>query len=411
MPVPLLPLELIRLIAEYVVDDLDEHAGRAECFRLARVCKAWGALVQPLAWRTLTIDPGIDMRPLDYVLEHPEVLRIVEVVDAYCLRLSANDQVTFGEISESQAARLVTLLRSCTSLTDLKLAPCAAPYRLLAATSVLPLAWSLKTLTITFDVDTLHCDFLVSSLARFAGLRTLHFFIECDEIREVVIDPSTITPTIPLRELKVSLRGSADLERLRFSLTSRIDPLTLAHCALIDFWGSSVLFNWLVKCENLCILEIAALDEEVMDDLLEDVCRLLPSLVSLLSLDLFPVNMSPRNPSSSWQSERPWTLLLDALAAMSAPLVCRVGGLFFQASSAAYPIHCDPVATHADLLGRAVMLMAFAWSDDEADDWFADLEAECCGVLVLLSYIPDEGEHGRKRWYRVSILADDADDD
>ncbi|GJN92459.1 hypothetical protein Rhopal_005489-T1 [Rhodotorula paludigena] len=406
MPIPLLPLELVRLIAEYVVDDLDEHAGRAECFRLARVCKAWGALVQPLAWRTLTVDPGIDMRPVDYVLEHPEVLRIVEVVDAYCLRLSAIGQVTFGEISESQAARLVTLLRSCTSLTDLKLAPCAAPYRLLAATSVLPLASSLKTLTITFDVDTLHCDLLVSCLARFAGLRTLHLFIECNEAREAVIDPSTTTPTIPLDELKVSLRSFADLERLRLSLISRIDPLTLAHCALIDFWGSPVLFNLLVKCESLFVLEIAAPDEEIMDDLLEDVCRLLPSLVSLVSLDLFPVNMSPRNPSSSWQSERPWTLLLDALAAI-------IGGLFFQAASAAYSIHRDHVTVtdRFSLLGRAVTLIAFAWSDDEDDEWFVDLEDEYCGVLVRLYYIPDEGGIGHKRWYRVSSSADDAVDD
>ncbi|GAA6000612.1 uncharacterized protein JCM10292_000509 [Rhodotorula paludigena] len=364
MPIPLLPLELIRLIAEYVVDDLDEHAGRAECFRLARVCKAWGTLVQPLAWRTLTVDPGIDMRPLDYVLKHPEVLRIVEVVDARCPRLSANNKVAVGEISEYHAARLVTLLPWCTSLTDLKLAPCAAPFRLLAATSVLPLASSLKTLALALDVDVFHCDFVVSCLARFAGLRTLHLFIECDEAREVVINPSTPMSTIPLRELKVGLRNSADFERLLFSLTSRINPLTLYRCALLDFCGSSILFDWLGKCQWLLILEITAFDEETLDNLFEDVCRLLPSLVSLLSLNLYPFNMSPSSLSSSWQSERPWSLLLDTLAAMSTPLVCIVGGLFFEASSAAYP--------------------------------------------VQLVYMPDKGGTGRKRWYRVPWSADDA---
>lgn len=114
--------------------------------------------------------------------------------------------------------------------------------------------------------------------------------------------------------------------------------------------------------------------------------------------------MSPRNPSSSWQSERPWTLLLDALAAMSAPLVCRIGGLFFQAASAAYSIHRDHVTVtdRFSLLGRAVTLIAFAWSDDEDDEWFVDLEDEYCGVPVRLYHIPDEGGVGHKRWYRVS---------
>ncbi|GJN92437.1 hypothetical protein Rhopal_005467-T1 [Rhodotorula paludigena] len=411
MPIPLLPLELIRLIAEYVVDDLDEHAGRAECFRLARVCKAWGALVEPLAWRTLTVDPGIDIRPLDYVLTHPEVLRIVEVVDARCLRLSVNNKVAVGEISEYHAAKLVTLLRSCTSLTNLKLAPCAAPFRLLAATSVLPLASSLKTLALAFDVDVFHCDFLVSCLARFAGLRTLHLFIECDETREAVIKSSPIISTIDLRELKFSLRSSADLEGLLFSLTSRINPFTLYRCALLDFCGSSILFNWLGKCQWLYILEITAFDEETLDDLLEDVCRLLPSLVSLLSLNLYPFDMSPCSLSSSRQSERPWSLLLDTLAAMSAPLFCRVGGLFFEASSAAYPVRCDPDGDPVDLMTRAITLIAFAWTDDEDDDWFVDLEDEYSGVKVQLYYMPDEGGTGHKRWYRVSLPVDDADDD
>lgn len=247
MPVPRLPLEVVRLILERVwPDDLpegldDEHdqIRKSAVAPLMFVCKSWTSVALDVAWREVWMSPYTMPQLVPLLLSRPDLLDRVRVLrvkaagygNAYYDRLH---DFVYDDRRDWEGLTLLLHRAKCITVLEL---PAILPHSSLLATAAH--ANILTTVTaIEVDLfpngDVLRIDFAVfwDCLSRFPALTRLRFK---DGTDAEVVDTATARPKLRLRHLTLDYREARHPEETSPArMLQQVDPAHLR--SLVLFW-------------------------------------------------------------------------------------------------------------------------------------------------------------------------------
>ncbi|GAA5864446.1 hypothetical protein JCM1840_000500 [Sporobolomyces johnsonii] len=278
MPIPPLPLELVRLIVDHASDDLEECERHELGSAMALVQKSWRSPGQALAWHTVTLNLACDDPLLKHLIHHEHLLPFVK-------RLAI--EMKDGDQAEEELDNQEYLCRNkAMTSSEVDLIP-----RLLQG------AAKLDHLTAMVRKNTgLDGEQLINSLAAFTSLRTLRL-----HIAEWFAAPYSRAPSpvpaprlLNLVELAFALFvGSQSGPSIRHALIDAVLSLvnlsTLRHLTFNPFFrddGPSLL-AWLPTATSLSTLAFGCIYPEDLAIVVTTLVRILPHLSSLEGLEIY----------------------------------------------------------------------------------------------------------------------------
>lgn len=348
MSVPPIPLDVVRLILEYLPQDFRAGSLRLYAWLHSRaaslmfVCKSWTSVVLDVIWREVCLWPGAwtGMVPLlsrQDLLDRVRVLRIKYADDATIYDDRVHDDM-YSSGREWDAVPI--LLNRATRITVLDL-PAHVPYSPFLTTAAYA---SIATTVTALELDILPHDdpgrfdleLFWSCLPRFPHLTRLRI---ANETSEPWADATGAVPKLRIRHLTLE-HGDAhepDPQAVR-KLLQQLEPthlhsLELLH-PVVRIMESSDPLSPLGGLTSLKRLSMRTIDDEDLVELLPRLCDLLPRLAHLADLELSYTEVPdiwprarPANVATV-RSPTPLRHLLDALP----PSIrrCKVEDLFFN---------------------------------------------------------------------------------
>lgn len=356
MPVPRLPLEIVRLILErFWPDNLSEgfdiehDETRKSLAPSVLVCKSWSLVALDVAWRDVWMSPSTMHRLVSLLLSRPDLLARVRVLrvkaasydKSYDQRL---DDIVYDDRRDWQG--LTLLLHRAKRITVFEL-PAILPHSSLLATAAHA---AVRTSITAIEVDlfpggdVLQIDFAEfwDCLSRFPALTRLRVK---DGTGIEIVDTATARPKLRIRHLTLDYGEARDPETTSaFRMLQQVDSAHLRSLAML--WPPTRIENpfdplsALADLSGLTRLVLRVMDEEELADVLLRLYNILPRLTQLVELhvscgDLAAAQSREMCPEKSPIPLRP---LLDALP----PSIRRysISNLYFTDWKPTEPIPC-----------------------------------------------------------------------
>ncbi|GJN92410.1 hypothetical protein Rhopal_005440-T1 [Rhodotorula paludigena] len=348
--IPALPLDVVRLVFDFLADSLDEASRRAEGARLALIQRAWQEPAYELAWREVTVANVRDKGLLDHLLAHRNLLGYVRKIEIpsvqgpcptginLCEQRHPLELTHYFLLSPEEAQPFRDLILSCPNLLSLELPVSFPNLDLIRELSKSHVAAKLHALDITlnpeghFDLVNLHIV-----LARFIGLDYLQLRPIKFENSLWSYDPQGCMPQLAVATLVVTLTSQhQDVYVGAFSrmIVALIARSSFRSLMLQNYAGDSALPNWLPTCGNLVDLTLWCASPFDLCHLLQPITQLLPKLYSLQTL------LISSQPLYYQLADLPLAAFLHSL-----PSRVRHAAVY----SVAFPPSDIPVASLADL--------------------------------------------------------------
>ncbi|GAA6000552.1 uncharacterized protein JCM10292_000481 [Rhodotorula paludigena] len=298
--IPALPLDVVRLVFDFLANGLDESIRRAEGARLALVQRAWQEPAYELAWREVTIATVRNTGLRDHLLSHRNLLDYLRKLETPKVegpppalislpeRLRDLELVQDYLMSPEEARPIRDLVLACPNLLSLELPVSFPRFGLIDELSQTLVASKLRSLDITlfpmrhFNLVNLHVV-----LARFTGLDYLQLrpidygasswsYNPQDRMPQLVVATLVITLTLLRQNVYVGV-----FSRMVIALIARSSFRSLM---LQNYAGNNTLPNWLPNCGNLVDLTLWCTSPSDLCRLLLPITQLLPKLCSLQTL-------------------------------------------------------------------------------------------------------------------------------
>ncbi|GAA6005100.1 uncharacterized protein JCM10292_005566 [Rhodotorula paludigena] len=303
MPVPPLPLELVRLVFDHLAHMIDSQRERIEMgARLSLVCRAWLGMAQHLAWSMLVVKQGQDEALLQHVLANKGVLALVHHLVISLSKPDAAEQEDHGVVgdllshiffSERFEPNVVELLESCgTNLRTLQIAPDLPSFDVLDVIGEMPYAATLSSLDCVVVYDgPLDTRRLAEQLARHQKLRRLSFgavFFDASP-SDLILSPIDLEQRVPVEHLslQVYVLGDASPRRGLFDIFQ--DVLAVNTIRKVDLGGShaGVFFDLLASFPQLQELKLS-MAADALQGCFAHLVNILPELNALRILRAVP---------------------------------------------------------------------------------------------------------------------------
>ncbi|GAA5993526.1 hypothetical protein JCM10908_000633 [Rhodotorula pacifica] len=302
MPVPRLPLDVVRLVLDRLADDMTgEHTRlRRTLAPLMMICKEWMPAVLDVVWHEVRITKrnlGLLVRTLLHrqdLLDRVRVVRIAADEDRHkddqngWYTPPPRDRIMEEMQKLYSWERLTLVLHRAVNITTLELPLSSAHSALFTAVTYAVI----RTTIVALVVDIVHTvpisdfGFFWQSLSRLPNLSQLRIVnpfwanywnvgdVDIVAIRDLVIDHS---------------RGEEDDDFDRTDLRpllQRLDPDALRTLELVDVPMSNVVLELLGEFHGLTRLDIDSSYEADFDGALPVLCKILPRLPRLVELNL-----------------------------------------------------------------------------------------------------------------------------
>lgn len=324
MPVPLLPLEVVDLIAEELASSAkNDGQRRAVGVQVCLVCKAWTDVGLSIVWRKVTVETRKkEQHLLPFLLRRPDILERVRNLTITDVKLASSRTFAYSD----DAQDLKVLLHGCRP-HSLRLEGLIPILRLLHTAVTTPWADQLRSLVIACHSALEELPLYPAFIACFQHLE--HLTLVSTPRRQPWSDSSsswTARPKLSLKTLVFTLGGEGDiLKTLQEAVFSPIDCAGLRKVNLTA-QSPGVDMGWLSSCKSLTSLILSGESTAILQELLPPVLSAAASLpfLSDLSLDL----SSPF--SEEALAPAPIDLPRFLLSLPPNLLVAVVGGLFFR---------------------------------------------------------------------------------
>ncbi|GAA5849046.1 hypothetical protein JCM8547_006423 [Rhodosporidiobolus lusitaniae] len=363
MPVPPLPVELIRHILLYVEPESSRSSSRRRTgARFMHVCKAWRPLGEEYALKSLALLVGRDQALASQLLERPHLLESVKPLVA-----GAYGQVKGRKRTAGQAAACASiygqLLIRCPNLTWLHLGT-TKTVDLVQLAALSRFSNTLRSLHLSlvfsasgsppFDILS-----LANALTAFLALKTLDIDASSSRTDSALSLPPSLVSTRPVQNLDLRFRRVENDEpsfrpTLQAPLFRLLDAPTLKYAYMVVTRDCLDILDKLAAFNRLQSLNLIADETSALVALLPPVLSLLPNLTQLKRLAISVLDSSGEplcciDPPPATQ-ESP-TSLTSFRAVLPAGLKwCTVAGIKFgvrdtklRRGGAALPMGCAEV--------------------------------------------------------------------
>ncbi|PRQ74466.1 hypothetical protein AAT19DRAFT_14819 [Rhodotorula toruloides] len=313
MPVPPLPLELVRLVLSLAAASLPEVERREECINFARVCKAWNESATALAWEEVSVrEAGSEWAAfVNHLCAYPDLCRHIRALDLRPLHEklegdkrqvgtdegdSEDDKTTPAELvaDEQQGSLFLDLIGHCTAVQDLILPEYPLEHKLAVKAGSAPFAAHLRRLRLLLIVPEA-CDvaYLADIILPFRQLTSLF-------MRAVLFGPvdgkcslSAISAPyrLALNNLHLDIADGADgdfVETATQAILAVVDVTAVGRLVLSNWTGDTIVFDWLTGSSVLRQLSIDTVDVEGLQALLEHLLVMIHALPNLEYLRIVP---------------------------------------------------------------------------------------------------------------------------
>ncbi|KAG0656698.1 hypothetical protein C6P46_007000 [Rhodotorula mucilaginosa] len=345
MPVPAIPLDVVRLILEYLPPDViaARYSQYQSMAPLMLVCKGWTSLVLDVVWREVCLSPFDMHRLVPLLLSRQDLLDRVRVLR---IKFDHAQTIYWQRVEESSYTMtdswdgVTLLLHRATRVTTLDL-DATLPYSSLLATAAYA---SIATTVTALELDLLarddihprDLDSLWTCLSRFPHLTRLTIV---DGAERTYADPTIARPKLRVQHFTLHSYEAEDPDPAgTLRMLQQLDPAPLHSLELthpgIRVEGSMDPLSGLRDLINLKRLAIWTANDEELVDALPRLCDILPRLTRLAELELSsdgpPQIVSPARPAVVVRKKSPTPVrqLLDALP----PSIrrCTVNNIYFD---------------------------------------------------------------------------------
>jgi len=287
MPIPSLPIEIIREIASHLCAPV-----RCDCREAVDIGKAmslvsrvWHSVGRALRWRSLRIEATSVDSLLAHVNLHPNLPLLPKNLE---LTFSSEDPIEEeDEVGERKLRRVNSLLSLLIGLLSLDVeGPSDRGLSMVCRTAAtLP---RLEAISIVVRRKLIWTADLASAFAN--GFTSLHAFRLI--VKSLGLDPSVVAPivrrTVPFQAQHLGLYWrsySAESPLLVQSFLSSFDTESLLECVLYKSAAEDLAFSWLTTCSNLRTLTITLRARSAASTFAYLISRL-PRLLSLRTLEI-----------------------------------------------------------------------------------------------------------------------------
>lgn len=345
MPIPPLPLDVVRLVLEYLPPNVvpGEYPHYRSVAPLMFVCKGWTSLVLDVVWRDVCLSP-VDMhRLVPLLLKRQDLLdrvRVLHIKYDYPSALYWHRVEGCSDFMSDSWDGVTLLLHRATRVTTLDL-DTTLPYSSLLTTAAYT---SLATTVTTLELDLLARDDLLprdldslwTCLSRFTHMTRLTIVDGADR---AYADPTVVRPKLRVQHFTFGTRVAEDPDPAgTLRMLKQLDPAHLHSLELVHpgirVEGSMDPLSGLRDLVSLKRLAIWTANDDELVDALPRLCDILPRLTQLaklkLSSDGAPQIITRARPFVVVREKSPTPVrqFLDALP----PSIrqCRVEDLYFD---------------------------------------------------------------------------------
>lgn len=345
MPVPPIPLDVVRLVLEYLPPKV-VRGGYPHYRSLAPlmfVCKGWTSLVLDVVWRDVCLSPVDRHRLVPLLLKRQDLLDRVRVLR---IKFAYPGATYWNRVEESANPMsdswdgVTLLLHRATRVTILDLDTTLPYSSLLTTAAYASIATTVTTLELDLlardDLNPRDLDSLWTCLSRFPHLTRLSIVDGADR---PYATPTVARPKLQLQHFALDNDEAEDPDPAgTLRMLQQLDPASLHSLELthpgIRAEGSVDPLSGLRDLINLKRLAIWTANDEELVDALPRLCDILPRLTQLAELDLSsdgpPQRVTRARPAVVVREKSPIPVrqLLDALP----PSIrqCTVNNIYFD---------------------------------------------------------------------------------